>query len=197
MKTWMSLTVLGALLLFGSGTAAKAETWTLDQAHTNIKFTVKHMMVTNVEGRFTDFEGTVTYDPKQPEKSSVNVTIQTASVNTDNERRDGHLRSADFFETEKYPTMTFVSKKVKKSADGLEVVGDLTLHGVTHEVTLKVEGPTGPVEFMGMTKMAAHATATINRTNYGLTWNKTMEAGGLLVGEEVSIVIDTELDLQK
>lgn len=188
--TLVAAAVLPALLV----SSAVASTWELDQAHTNIKFKVKHLAVANVWGQFSEYSGTVEYDSKNPKNSSVSVTIDAVSVDTDNEKRDGHLRSADFFETETFPTITFVSTKVKAQKDGLKVIGNLTIKGVTKEVTLDVEGPSGPVDFMGTKKMAATASTRINRTDFGLTWNKALETGGVLVSEEVDIILDVELN---
>lgn len=186
--------LFAAALFLPGAIPAQAATWKLDKAHTNVKFHVKHLMVTNVWGRFDTFDGTVNYDPEKPSEASVDVTIDTKSVDTDNEKRDNHLRSADFFEAEKYPEMTFKSTRVVKTDNGLKVIGDLTIRGITHEIELLVEGPSQPISFRGSTKVAASATSTIDRTKWGLTWNRTLESGGVLVGDEVTIVIDAELD---
>jgi len=172
---------------------AEASEWQFDKAHSSIKFKVKHLF-TNTWGEFKSYEGTIKYDPANLANSTVEITIDVSSIDTENEKRDGHLKSPDFFDVEKYPNMTFKSKQVKKASDGITVVGDLTIHGVTKEVILNVEGPSDPVVFMGMTKIAASATTKINRTDFGLTWNKVLETGNLLVGEEVTIIIDVELD---
>lgn len=178
-------------LLAGSAQAAE---WTIDQAHTNVGFKVRHLMVTNVQGAFNKVEGKLAIDEKDITKSTLNVTVDLASVNTANQKRDDHLRSGDFFDVEKYPTMTFVSKKVKKAGKGqLKVTGDLTLHGVTKEVTLDVEGPSDEVKGpWGSWHTGFSATGKINRTDFGLTWNKALESGGVVVGEEVFITIDAE-----
>ncbi|HEB84286.1 MAG TPA: polyisoprenoid-binding protein [Bacteroidetes bacterium] len=185
-------------LLLSMAGAASASTWTFDDPHTNIRFRTKHLMVVDVWGKFNTFSGTITYDPKDITKSKVDVTIDVASVDTDNEKRDNHLRSADFFDAENYPKMTFVSKKIEKAGAGkLKIIGDLTIRGVTREVTLDVDGPTGPFGFMKMNKMAAHATTVINRMDYGVNWNMPLAKGGLLVSEDVDIVIDAELNEMK
>lgn len=173
---------------------SQASQWELDAAHTSIEFKVKHLAITNVRGSFEKFSGMVNYDEKDITQSSVQVSIEAASINTSNDQRDNHLRSPDFFDVEKYPQITFASKKIEKTSDGLKITGDLTIHGVTKKVILNVEGPTPPIKSpMGDIRMGATATAKINRTDFGLTWNKIMETGGLLVGEDVAITIEAEL----
>jgi polyisoprenoid-binding protein YceI len=187
-----SLALAAVLLAPG---LARATSYDIDPAHTTAEFVVKHMMVSNVRGHFKDVKGTVDYDDKDPSKSKVNVEIATSSIDTGVDKRDAHLKSADFFDADKNPTITFKSKSVKPAAGGkLDVVGDLTMHGVTKEVTLHVDGVTaeqkGP---WGNTSRGASGTTTVNRKDFGLTWNKSLEAGGVLVGDEVTINIDAEL----
>jgi len=169
--------------------------YTIDPTHSSAHFSVRHMMITNVKGEFTKVAGTVTFDRDNPGASKVDVTIDARSLHTRDEQRDGHLKSADFLDVEKYPEIKFVSKSVQP--DGHEeylVKGDLTIHGVTHEVDLHVEGPTAEVKDpWGNTKAGAAATARINRKDFGLTWNATLETGGVLVGEEVKINLEVEL----
>ena len=196
MKNWLQTFAVVTLLAL-STSMAQAGSWELDKAHSNIKFNVKHLMVTNVWGNFDSFDGKISYDQDHPTKGSVEISIDVASIDTDNEKRDGHLRSADFFDVENYPTITFVSKKIQRSGDGLKMTGALTMHGVTKDVTFDITGPSGPVDFMGTEKIAASASTTINRTDFGLNWNKSLETGGVLVGEDVSIVVDIELDKSK
>lgn len=174
--------------------AAHAEKWELDKAHTEVKFKVRHLL-TDVWGEFTEYDASVIYDPENPSRSEVEVTVDVSSIDTGVEKRDQHLRSDDFFHVEKYPKMTFASKKVERVArQRHQITGDLTIRGVTREIVLNVGGPSAPIEFMGTTKVSAHAEATVNRTEFGLIWNRTLETGGLLVGEEVTIVIDAELN---
>jgi polyisoprenoid-binding protein YceI len=188
------LTTVAALAFLALPALSTAETWTIDPDHSSIGFTVRHMMVSNVKGTFGTFNGAAEVDEKDITRSKISVTIDTASINTGVLKRDEHLRSADFFDTAKYPTMTYVSKKVEKSGkDRLKVYGDLTLHGITKPVILDVEAPTKVYKDpQGKLRRGASATAKINRKDFGLTWNKVIEAGGVLVGEEVNISLEAE-----
>ena len=170
-------------------------TYQIDPAHSSAHFTVRHMMVTNVRGAFSKVSGTVVYDPDNPADTSIEAVIDATSIFTREEARDTHLKSADFFDVEKYPNITFKSKKVEPAGDGeLKVIGDLTIHGVTREVALKVEGPTPEhKDPWGNVKMGASATTKIKRSDFGLTWNAVLETGGILVGDEVKIDLDVEL----
>lgn len=174
---------------------ALAASWNIDPDHSNIGFKVRHLMVSNVKGSFEKVSGTVDINDKDITKSKVEVTIDTASINTNVQKRDEHLRSADFFDVTKFPTMTFVSKKVAKvGKDKLKVTGDLTLHGVTKEVVLDVEGPAKEIKDpWGNQRRGASATTKINRKDFGLVWNKALETGGVAVGEEVLITLEVEL----
>lgn len=173
---------------------SSASTWNLDNTHTQIGFKVRHMGLANVNGYFSTFEGMITYDPEDLSKTEVNVTIDAASINTGIEKRDEHLKSPDFFDVQKYPNITFASKSVKKSGDGMTILGDLTIHGVTKEVMLEVETLSSPLkDMMGMLRMGASAKATIDRTDFGLEWNAVLETGSLLIGKEVRIQIEAEL----
>lgn len=174
---------------------ASATTWTIDPEHSNVGFKVRHMMVSNVKGNFEKFSGTVDIDDKDITKSKVSVTIDTASVATNVQKRDDHLKSAEFFDVAKYPAMTFVSKKVAKAGkDKLKVTGDLTLHGVTKEVVLDVEGPSKESKDpWGNIRRGATATTKINRKDFGLTYNAVLETGGVAVGEEVVITLEVEM----
>ena len=174
---------------------AAAATWTIDRDHSSVGFKIRHLMVSNVKGSFEKFTGTVDLDEKDITKSKVDVSIETASINTNVELRDAHLKSADFFDVVKYPAMTFKSKKVAKAGkDKLKVTGDLTLHGVTKEVVLNVDGPTKEIkDLYGNIRKGASANATINRKDFGLNWNKALETGGVVVGDEVTITIEIEM----
>jgi polyisoprenoid-binding protein YceI len=174
---------------------AQAGSWDLDPAHTEVGFKIRHMMVTNVRGVFHDVKGTLKFDAVDPSKSSIDVVIQAVSIDTGIEKRDNHLRSPDFFDVEKFPTLTFNSTKFDKVADGVfKVTGNLSIHGVTKEVVLDVEGLNQQVvDPWGGTRMGAFATTKINRKDYGLTWNKALEAGGWLVGDELTINLEVEL----
>jgi polyisoprenoid-binding protein YceI len=174
---------------------ATATTWNIDPDHSNIGFKVRHLMISNVKGHFEKHTGVVDINDKDITKSKVEVSIDTASINTNVQKRDEHLRSADFFDVAKYPTMTFVSKKVAKAGkDKLKVTGDLTLHGITKQVVLDVESPTRESKDpMGVIRSGASASTKINRKDFGLVWNKALETGGVVVGEEVTISLEIEM----
>jgi len=175
--------------------AARATTLEIDLAHSTAQFSVKHLMVSNVRGEFTKLTGTVELDEQDITRSRVQATIDASTIATRDEKRDAHLKSADFFDVEKYPTITFKSTSVQKAGKGkLKVTGDLTLHGVTRQVVLDVEGPSAEAKDpWGNVKIGANASTRINRKDFGLTWNTALEAGGVLVGEEVAITLDLEL----
>ena len=189
------LTILAALLALGVPGLALAAPWEFDAAHSGVQFKVRHLMVSSVRGDFEKVAGTILYDEKDITKSSADITIDAASVNTRVQKRDDHLRSPDFLDVAKYPTITFKSKRVEKSGPGrLKVTGDLTLHGVTKEVTLDVEGPTPPIKDpQGNIRVGGQATARIQRKDFGLTWNAALETGGVVVGDEIDITIDLEI----
>ncbi len=173
-------------------------TWNIDPAHSNAQFSVRHMMISNVRGEFTKVSGKAQFDQHNSSGGfSVEAVIDVNTINTREPDRDKHLKSPDFFDAEKYPTITFKSTGAENSPDGLKLTGDLTIHGVTREVTLDVEGPTPPTKDpWGNTRIGASATTKINRKDFGLTWNQALETGGILVGEEVKITIDVELVAQ-
>jgi polyisoprenoid-binding protein YceI len=170
-------------------------TYTIDPAHSTAGFKVRHLMVANVRGEFSGVTGTVVHDAENPANSSIQATIDARTVHTRDEQRDAHLKSADFLDVEKYPTITFVSTKVQKVGQGEgKVTGNLTLHGVTKEVVLDVEGPAPEVKDpWGNTKSGASASTKIKRSDFGLVWNAALETGGVLVGEEVQITLEVEL----
>jgi len=174
---------------------AAASTWQIDPDHSNIGFKVRHLMVSNVQGHFDSYTGTVEINDQDITKSKVEVSIDTNSINTNVKKRDDHLRSPDFFDVAKYPTMTFVSKKVEKAGpEGLKVTGDLTLHGVTKEVVLDVEGPTAEIKDpWGNYRKGATATTQINRKDFGLLWNAILETGGVAVGDDIDIILEIEM----
>jgi polyisoprenoid-binding protein YceI len=177
---------------------ALAATWQIDPAHSNVSFSVRHMMVSNVRGEFTKVSGTVDGDEKTPTQAVINATIDATSINTREAKRDDHLKSADFLDVAKYPTLTFKSKRIEPSGTGqFKVTGDLTLHGVTREVVLDVSDVTPPIKDpMGKTRAGAHATTKIDRKDFGINWSKAMDGGGLLVGNDVDISIDVEATTQ-
>ncbi len=186
---------IAAVVTLAIPTFASAASWSIDPDHSNVGFKVRHMMISNVRGEFGKFNGVVELDDQDVTKSKVDVTVDTASISTGVVKRDEHLKSADFFDVAKYPTMTFVSQKVKKVGnDKLRVSGLLTLHGVTREVVLDVEGPTRAYKDQwGNVKRGATAIARINRKDFGLTWNAAIESGGVAVGEEITIALEIEL----
>lgn len=191
----MSLSrLMPACCLLLSASLASAATYKIDPVHSEIGFSVKHLMVSTVRGELTKFEGTVDYDPANVAAAKVDVTIDTASIDTSNEKRDAHLTSPDFFDAERFPQITFRSKKVEGAPGALKVTGDLTMHGATKEVVLDVEGPTDEIKDpFGRTVRGVSATTKIDRRDFGLTWNKALEAGGVMVGDEVRISLDLEL----
>lgn len=173
--------------------AVQPALWEIDPVHSSAQFSVRHLMVSNVRGEFTRVSGTLRYDPANPAASRVEAAIEAASINTREPQRDQHLRSADFFDVEKFPAITFQSKHVSGEDGELRVTGDLTIHGVTREVTLDVEGPTPAVrDPWGNIRIGASASTKINRKDFGLNWNAVLEAGGFVVGDEVKISLDIE-----
>ena len=168
--------------------------WTLDPVHSIAEFKVKHMMISNVKGQFTGITGVLMLDENDVTGSRVEATIDASTINTREAQRDVHLKSADFFDVERFPTLSFQSKQVQRAGGAeLAVTGDLTIHGVTRRVVFQVEGPTAAgKDPWGNTRIGLSATTKINRKDFGLTWNTALETGGILVGEEVTITLDLE-----
>ena len=183
------LLILTAALALTASAAAQATTWQIDPNHTAAQFSVRHLGISTVRGAFTKVSGSVTYDPANPGKTLIDVTIDTSSVDTRVERRDNDLRSPNFFDAAKFPTLTFKSKRTEANGAGrLKVTGDLTIHGVTKEVVLEVEGPSEPMKDpRGNQHMGASASTKINRQDFGVSADKGM------VGDDISIMIDVEL----
>jgi polyisoprenoid-binding protein YceI len=180
---------LSAVLLTGVSAFAQSSTWTLDPNHTQVNFAVKHMGVSTVRGSISGVTGTVVWDDKDPSKSSVEATITTSTVSTNNEKRDAHLKSPDFFNVEKYPTMTFKSTSVTGASGKLQVIGDLTLAGVTKSVTLDVDGPTPPQKGMGGKLVTGFsATGTLKRSDF----NFGSKFSSPILSDEVQFTIDAE-----
>jgi polyisoprenoid-binding protein YceI len=175
--------------------AAANSNWQIDPAHSSAQFSVRHMAISTVRGAFSKVTGSLVFDDKDISKSTIDVTIDANSVDTRVPDRDNDLRSEKFFDVAHYPSITFKSKKVEQVAPGkLKVTGDLTIRGTTKEVVLDVEGPTVPMKDpWGNTRVAATATTKINRQDFGVKWNATLDNGGVVVGDDVSIVIDVEL----
>jgi polyisoprenoid-binding protein YceI len=183
-----------SVLMLGIAVVPKvqAEDYSIDKAHSTVGFTTKHLMVSKVSGHFGDYDGTISFDPANLDASKINVTIQAASIDTNNEKRDEHLKAPDFFDAAKFPTITFVSKKIVKEGDAYSITGDLTIKGVTKEVTLPAE-IAGPVNSpFGGTAIGINAAGKINRQDYGVNWNKAMDNGGLMVSDDVDINVSIE-----
>jgi polyisoprenoid-binding protein YceI len=187
--------VVAAGLVLAAASSAQAQTWTIDTSHSAAHFAVRHMMVSTVRGDMGKLAGTVTFDPARPSAGSIEATIDATGIDTREAGRDKHLRSADFFDVEKFPTITFKSKKIEAAAGGgFKVTGDLTMKGVTKEVVLDVE-PLRPAikDQRGNPRTGTAATTKLNRQDFGITWSRTLDGGGLVVSDEVSVTIDVEL----
>jgi polyisoprenoid-binding protein YceI len=174
--------------------AAAPNTWTIDTAHTQAGFAVKHMMVSTVRGSFGKTEGSITWDGKDVSSIKADATIDTTTITTNNEKRDTHLKSPDFFDVAKFPTITFKSKRAEAAGAGkFKLIGDLTMRGVTKEVTLDVEGPSQPLVAQGRTRVGATAVTKVNRQDYGVSWSRALDGGGVVVSDEVVITLELEL----
>jgi len=176
-----------------TATATATTTWKLDPAHSSAEFKVKHMMISNVKGSFSGLSGALTEHTVDSTLSSVQASVPVSTVTTGDAQRDAHLKSADFFDAEKYPTLDFNSTKVVRKGDAYEVTGDLTIHGVTKPVTFAVDGPSAPgKDPWGNTRIGLSATTKINRKDFGLGWNAALETGGFLVGDEIAITLEVQ-----
>jgi polyisoprenoid-binding protein YceI len=177
-----------------TATPTTVSTWNIDPSHSVAEFKVKHMMISNVKGQFTGVSGTLNLDEADLANSKIEATIDAASISTGDAQRDAHLKSADFFDAEKFPTLGFKSARItRKGDDELVAEGELTIHGVTRSVRFVVEGPTAAgKDPWGNTRIGVSATTKINRKDYGLTWNAALETGGILVGEDVTITLDVQ-----
>jgi polyisoprenoid-binding protein YceI len=174
--------------------APAVTSWKIDAAHTEAAFAVKHLMISTARGRFADVAGRVEFDPANPSAGSADITIGVASIDTREPQRDAHLRSADFFDAEKFPVITFKSRRIESvSGAAFTLVGDLTIKDVTREVALGVETHGLQTDPWGGQRAGFSAKTTINRKDFGLTYNQVLEAGGLLIGEDVKITLDVEL----
>ncbi len=191
------LILLAAALLpaLAAPAFAQSTVWEIDPAHSTVQFSVRHLMISNVRGEFGKITGTVRLDESDLARSAVEVTVDATTINTHEPQRDAHLRSGDFLNVANFPTMTFRSKRIAAVGSGkYKLTGDLTIRGVTREVTFDVEGPSAAIKDpWGNVRAAATATARINRKDFGVSWNAAMEAGGVVVGDEVNIAIDLEL----
>jgi polyisoprenoid-binding protein YceI len=186
---------LALLIAAGAGLAqAQTSTWKIDPAHSEADFSIRHMGISNVHGHFGGVNGTLILDEKDLAKSTVNATIDTSTVDTGTAQRDTHLKSPDFFDVAKYPTMTFVSKKLTEEGGVKKLTGDLTLHGVTKSVTLDLEGPSKEqADPYGKTRRAFSATTTIHRQDFGLVWGKNLASGDAVIGDDVKVELDIEV----
>jgi polyisoprenoid-binding protein YceI len=172
----------------------QTSTWNIDSAHSHASFSIRHLVISNVRGEMGKVTGTVTLDDKDITRSTVEATIDVTGIDTREPKRDEHLRSPEFFDAAKYPTITFKSTKVEKEGDGLKVTGNLTMRGVTKPVTLEVAGPTAEIKDpWGMARRGVSAKAKLNRQDYGVSWSKALEGGGAVVGNDVNIELEVEL----
>ena len=173
-------------------------TWTIDASHAEVGFSVRHLMISTVRGRFGGIAGTVTLDESNPNASHVDVTIDVSTIDTRQAQRDAHLRSPDFFDADNHPTMRFVSKRIKGDVtDEFTIVGDLTIRGTTREVSLDVKAEGRGMDPWGNERAGFSAKGKINRSEFGLTWNQMLEAGGVAVGDEIKLSIDAEVVKQQ
>ena len=173
-------------------TATANTTWKIDAAHSSAQFSVRHLMIANVRGEFTSISGSIQFDEANPANAKVEAEIEAGSINTHDEQRDTDLKSERFFHVEKFPKLTFRSTEIRREGSDWKVTGDLTIRGVTRPVTLDVEVSPEAKDPWGGTRIAATATARINRKDFGLTWNAALEAGGVLVGDDVKLTLDIE-----
>lgn len=183
------------LLVLALPAFAATDRWDLDPAHSAAYFSVRHMMISNVKGQLGKAAGTVLYDAADPSKTQVDASIDATTVNTREPQRDNHLKSPDFLDVAKFPSLTFKSKRVERASGGhLRLTGHLTIHGVTRETAFDIDGPTPAIKDpQGNWHMGASASAKINRKDFGLVWNRAVDNGGVLVGDEVAITLDIEL----
>ena len=191
-RSWCVLSLLGAMVFFPLVVYAEPARWNVDPEHSTIEFRVAHMVVSKTSGRFTDYTGFIDLDAEAGSVTSVEATIKAGSVNTNHEKRDTHLRTADFLDVEHYPTMTFKMKSYKKTADNFTMVGDFTLRGVTKEVTLTGHYNGAAKDPWGNTRAGFSAEGKLNRKDFGMVWNKSLDSGGLVVGDEVQIRLEIE-----
>jgi polyisoprenoid-binding protein YceI len=195
MQRLFSSLLTAAVVALGAPAFAQTATWNIDTAHSAATFAVRHMMLSTVRGEFGKLSGTVQFDGKDVKTVQAEATIDANSIDTREAKRNEHLKSADFFDTAKFPTITFKSRRAEPvSAGRFRLVGDLTMRGVTKEVTLDVEGPSAELKDQrGNTRIGATATTKINRQDYGVSWNRALDAGGVVVGDEITVTIDLEL----
>ncbi len=187
--------LLAVALMAVFAAPAQGTPWQIDPAHSAAQFSVRHLMISNVKGEFSKVTGLANLDENDLTRSTVEVNVDAATVNTREPQRDAHLRSADFFDVARYPAITFRSKRITPTGNGkFKMTGDLTIHGVTREAAFDVEGPTPAIKDpQGNVRVGASAAARINRKDFGLLWNAALEGGGVVIGDEVAIAIEVEL----
>ena len=182
-----------ALLMFSVAGSAAADSWAIDPSHSDVGFSVRHLMISKTKGEFKKVSGTAEIDDKNPTQSRMRLEIDVNSIDTDDQKRDQHLTSPDFFDAQKYPKIIFESKKITKAGKGYKVSGDLTMHGVTKPITLDATLTKPVASPFGTANRGVEVSGTINRKDFGMTWNKSLDGGGLVVGEEVNIDVVLEL----
>ncbi len=193
MKNFITAAVIATLLLAAQPIAAQ-NAWDIDASHSSIQFRVKHLMISNVRGTFDSISGSILFDGENYASARAEAVIQTASINTREPKRDDHLRSADFFDAATHPTITFKSKRVEDIQENrFKLVGDLTMRGTTKEIVLDVEATPIVKGMRGESRVGVHATTRLDRQDYGIKWNRALDAGGFVVGNEVDIILDLEL----
>lgn len=195
--TFLFLALSTALLFTASSTFAEMASWNIDKSHTTIGFSVKHMVVSKTKGKFLEYTGVVEMDAEAQQFTTIQATIQTKSIFTDHEKRDAHLRSPDFFDANTFPTMTYTMKSQKKTGDTYTAVGDLTIKGVTKEITLVGTFNGVALDPWGNTRAGFSAEGTINRQDFGVKFSKLLDNGGLMVGNDVTITLEVEVIKQK
>jgi polyisoprenoid-binding protein YceI len=191
-QSWLVLFLFAVVVWCPLAVYAESARWSLDPDHSTIEFRVAHMIVSKTSGRFTDYAGFIDMDAEAGTVTAIEATIKAGSVNTNHEKRDAHIRNVDFLDVEHYPTITFKMKSYKKAAEGFLAVGDLTLHGVTKEVTLAGQFNGATKDPWGNTRAGFSAEGKLNRKDFGMVWNKTLDNGGLVVGDEVQIRLEIE-----
>lgn len=191
-KSWFVFLWFGAMAWLPAAVHAEPARWNVDLDHSTIEFRVAHMVVSKTTGRFMDYAGFIDMDAEAGTVKAIEATIKTGSVNTNHEKRDAHLRNADFFDVERYPTMTFKMKSYQKTAEGYTALGDLTLHGVTKEIALAGRYNGATKDPWGNIRAGFSAEGKLNRKDFGMVWNKTLDSGGLVVGDEVQIRLEVE-----
>ena len=191
-KTFLTAVAALASLMIFAATSTAADKYTADPSHSSIGFAVRHMVVSKVKGYFNEYTATILYDDKDITKSSTEVTIKTASVDTRDAKRDEHLRTPDFFDSAKYPEITFKSKRIEKSGEGFVAVGDLTMRGVTKEISIQFTFSGVVTDPWGNTRLGLSGGTKLNRQDYGISWSKSLDTGGLVVADDVEIAIEIE-----